>query len=87
LKKKKEIELSKSPKKRNTFVGTANNVSPELLQDENEIGQKADLWALGCIYIKCLLVKHLLEIKQKYWFFRKFWQENTITQRNSERGY
>jgi 3-phosphoinositide dependent protein kinase-1 len=31
-----------------TFVGTADYVSPELLE-ENECGPAGDLWALGCI--------------------------------------
>lgn len=34
-----------------TFVGTAEYVSPELLEDDM-CGPEADLWALGCIVYK-----------------------------------
>jgi len=34
-----------------TFVGTAEYVSPELLEDDI-CGPEADLWALGCIVYK-----------------------------------
>ncbi len=34
-----------------TFVGTAEYVSPELLEDD-VCGPEADLWALGCIVFK-----------------------------------
>lgn len=34
-----------------TFVGTAEYVSPELLEDEI-CGPQADIWALGCIIYK-----------------------------------
>jgi len=33
---------------RSTFVGTAQYVSPEMLED-SDCGAAADLWALGCI--------------------------------------
>jgi 3-phosphoinositide dependent protein kinase-1 len=48
----------KETKRRNSFVGTAQFVSPEVLQGkEPHIG--SDLWALGCIIYQMITQKHL----------------------------
>ena len=39
--------------RRDTFVGTAQYVSPEMLKD-SKAGPASDLWALGCIIFKML---------------------------------
>ncbi|PAV87052.1 hypothetical protein WR25_12705 isoform C [Diploscapter pachys] len=39
--------------RRSTFVGTAQYVSPEMLNGE-EINEGVDIWALGCIIYQCL---------------------------------
>jgi len=46
-----QIIESYQSKHKCTFVGTAEYVSPELLNDE-ECGYSADIWALGCIIYK-----------------------------------
>lgn len=58
----------KSRKKRNTFVGTAEYVSPEVLNDE-QIGPECDLWALGCIIYRFMVGKTPFKDKTEYLIF------------------
>jgi 3-phosphoinositide dependent protein kinase-1 len=64
-------------KKRNTFVGTAEYVSPEVLQDEN-IGPECDLWALGCILYRFLVGKTPFKDKTEYLIFENI-RKNKIS--------
>lgn len=40
--------LTDGKARKNSFVGTAQYVSPELLESK-KVGPASDLWALGCI--------------------------------------
>lgn len=53
-----------------TFVGTAEYVSPELLEDES-CGPEADLWALGCIVFKMFTGKTPFTDNTEYLVFQK----------------
>lgn len=44
-----KISMEPSKSRKNSFVGTAQYVSPELLTDSAEASFSCDLWALGCI--------------------------------------
>ena len=51
-----------------TFVGTAEYVSPELLEDDI-CGPEADLWALGCIVYKMFTGKTPFQDNTEYLVF------------------
>lgn len=53
-----------------TFVGTAEYVSPELLEDDM-CGPEADLWALGCIVYKMFTGKTPFQDSTEYLIFQK----------------
>jgi 3-phosphoinositide dependent protein kinase-1 len=55
-------------KHKSTFVGTAEYVSPELLEDEI-CGPEADLWALGCIIYKLFTGKTPFSDQNEYLVF------------------
>ena len=57
------------PKRCNSFVGTAQFVSPEVLKSEH-LHRGTDLWALGCVIFQLINGKHLfagryVSIKEK----------------------
>ncbi|KAM3132574.1 hypothetical protein pb186bvf_015387 [Paramecium bursaria] len=56
-----------------TFVGTAEYVSPELLEDEI-CGPQADLWALGCIIYKMYVGNTPFNDSTEYLIFQKIKQ-------------
>ena len=68
-------QLSHRLKKRNTFVGTAEYVSPEVLND-SEVGPETDLWALGCIIYQMYTGHSPFKDKTEYLVFRKILEQN-----------
>ena len=72
------LEMHSQVQKRNhrsTFVGTAQYVSPEMLEG-SECGAPADLWALGINYdeLKITLEKRLYDLLNGCWsipFYRR----------------
>ncbi|CAF0845092.1 unnamed protein product [Brachionus calyciflorus] len=66
----KKDEESKPVRRKNSFVGTAQYVSPEILNGKApHIG--TDLWALGCIVYQMLTGKHLFTGNHEYDIFQK----------------
>jgi len=53
-----------------TFVGTAEYVSPEMLEDD-ECEAPADLWALGCIIYKLFTGETPFTDQSQYLIFEK----------------
>lgn len=66
-----KIENEDETKKRkNSFVGTAQYVSPELLKN-TETGYASDLWALGCIIYQMVSGLHPFHAGSEYLIFQK----------------
>lgn len=60
----------KHERRRNSFVGTAQFVSPECLQGHAP-HHASDLWALGCIIFQMITGKHLFTGSHEYDIFQK----------------
>lgn len=60
---------------KNTFVGTAEYVSPEVLVDQSA-GPAADLWALGCIIYQMFTGNSPFRDKTEYLVFKKILELN-----------
>ena len=66
----KDEKEEKGKKRRNTFCGTAEYVSPEVLQDKDaSIG--ADLWGLGCLVYQLLLGTTPFKAESEYLTFQR----------------
>ncbi|XP_043241496.1 3-phosphoinositide-dependent protein kinase 1-like isoform X2 [Amphibalanus amphitrite] len=58
------------PTRRNSFVGTAEYVSPELLQ-EKTTSHASDLWALGCVVYQMVAGLPPFRSRSQYMIFKK----------------
>ena len=67
--------FSTGKKRKNTFVGTAEYVSPEVLLGET-IGPECDLWALGCMLYRFLAGKTPFKDKTEYLIFENIRKNN-----------
>lgn len=56
--------------RRNSFVGTAQYISPELLKDKSA-SYSSDLWALGCIVYQMLAGSPPFQSRSEYIIFQK----------------
>jgi len=65
----------KTDNKKNTFVGTAEYVSPEVLVDQ-KAGPATDLWALGCIIFQMFTNTSPFKEKTEYLVFKKILENN-----------
>ncbi|XP_050525707.1 3-phosphoinositide-dependent protein kinase 1 isoform X2 [Daktulosphaira vitifoliae] len=63
-------EDQQTKQRRNSFVGTAQYVSPELLT-ENTISTSSDLWALGCIIYQMIAGLPPFRSRSEYMLFKK----------------
>lgn len=64
-----------SRKRANSFVGTAQYVSPEILRGE-QLTKAADLWALGCIIYQMISGLPPFHAESEYLIFRKIVQRD-----------
>ncbi|GAB6025883.1 hypothetical protein CHUAL_011858 [Chamberlinius hualienensis] len=62
---------SSGPLRKNSFVGTAQYVSPELLTDKNASRSSSDLWALGCIIFQMISGLPPFRAPNEYLIFQK----------------
>jgi 3-phosphoinositide dependent protein kinase-1 len=59
-----------TPRSRQTFCGTAEYISPEVLKNE-KVTKATDLWALGCIIYQFLTGDHPFKGDSEYLIFKK----------------
>ena len=71
--KKEESSDEDSPTKqrRNSFVGTAHYISPELLTDSSECSRSSDLWAFGAIIYQMIAGLPPFRSNSEYLIFKK----------------
>jgi len=72
-----DIPEAELKKRTNTFVGTAEYISPEVLNDET-VGSEADLWALGCVIYQMFRGQSPFKDKTEHLTFRKIREQNMV---------
>eukprot|EP00818_Percolomonas_sp_WS_P002271 CAMPEP_0117450900 /NCGR_PEP_ID=MMETSP0759-20121206/8718_1 /TAXON_ID=63605 /ORGANISM="Percolomonas cosmopolitus, Strain WS" /LENGTH=516 /DNA_ID=CAMNT_0005243459 /DNA_START=471 /DNA_END=2021 /DNA_ORIENTATION=+ len=70
-----EAKDSLLSRRKGTFCGTAEFVSPEILRDE-PVTMSCDLWALGCIIYQYLTGRHPFKAESEYLIFQKILQKD-----------
>lgn len=67
-----ELEIEGPVRRRqNSFVGTAQYVSPEMLNNHKKVGRPTDLWALGCIIYQLTSGSLAFKERTDYLIFQK----------------
>uniref|UniRef100_A0A0N5D1I1 non-specific serine/threonine protein kinase n=1 Tax=Thelazia callipaeda TaxID=103827 RepID=A0A0N5D1I1_THECL len=70
LDRKEDKEKSEMRRRRTSFVGTAQFVSPEVLKGES-VQQACDYWALGVIIYQLLVGEHAFHDKSEYLIYQR----------------
>jgi len=82
-----EVEIDPALKRnydhRSTFVGTAQYVSPEMLED-SVCEAPADLWALGCIIFVMAVAQYPFHDQNEYLIFQKIKSLNVVYPENMD---
>lgn len=67
----KQQDQSGTTRRKVSFVGTAQYISPEMLNDIKKVDRGSDLWALGCIIYQLTSGSLLFKGENDYLIFQK----------------